>query len=429
MLHKHRIAAALLLAALTIPRAARADVPALTLPEALARARGTMAEFARGSERRLKAELLWSRALAALQPALVASATLTLARPIDSALGRIRSLDGESGSATLSLGLFDGSAFAKASAALAARDAERASATRDEEEARLAVVQAYYAALAADALEAVAARAVESAEAHRADAEARLEGGAALPLDVTRAKLEVTRARSDVVLRRADAADARALLALLCGIDGDVAVVRPAAPALPAADPDALARRAEDARPDLHAADAVVTATRRNRSAARWALAPTLALTGSATIIADPTLFSPNPDYSMSLKVSWTIYDGGARWADIREEEAALHSAETAARELRARVRVEVRNALRDLEASTSSLTSLAEEVDLARKTLDMAEARYRAGAGSGLEVVEASQSVRTSEASLVRAELDHELKAVSLLRALGDDLSALERP
>jgi outer membrane protein TolC len=413
----------------TTPTPATLPSTPLTLAEALARAQEHLVDFALSAERRVKAELLWDRAVAALQPSLTASATVTLAKPINSAFGEIRPLDSETGGASLTLSLFDGRAFAGAAAAHALRASERSAAERDEEEARLTVIKAYYAALAADELARVAERTVAAAEAHLADATARRESGAALALDVTRAKLELTKARSAVVTTRADAAGARALVALLCGLDGDVALAAPAPPALPGgSDPSELERKAEEARPDLRAAALAVEAERKKRAVAYWALAPTVSVTGSTSVTANPSVFNTNPDYSVAFRVSWLVYDGGGRYADMKEEAAALKVAAAAVAELRARVRMEVRNALRDLDASRATLASLADEVSLARETLAMAEERYRAGVGSGLEVVEATQSVTDAESALVRAELDAQLRAVDLLRALGDDLSALAR-
>ena len=413
-------------AELTPPGAvARADA-VLTLPDALARAEKITLDFAKSSARRAKAELLWSRALAGLQPTVIASGTLALGKPIESSAGAVRAPDSESGGASLSVSLFDGGAIAGAVAAHALRDSERAGAAADEAAARATVVRAYYAALAADELVGVAERATTAAEAHVTDADVRHAEGAALKIDVTRAKLEAVKARADLASHRAAAASARALIALLCGLDGDVTLVRPPPPDVPAAAGASileLERRALASRADLHSAAIAVDAARKSRAAARWALAPTLTLNGSTGVSSVMTLDTPGLDYGVSLKLSWTLYDGGARFADITAGGIDLHTAEVAASELHARVLMEVRNGARDLEVARGAVVSSTEEVALARETLALAEERYRAGSGSGLEVVEATQALTAAEGSLVTQELSAALSGVELLRALGDDL------
>jgi len=414
--------------------AARAPAPTvLTLAEALSRAEKNLPEFARSAERRVKAEMLWKRAVAAFQPKLALSASLTIAPPIESAVGSLRSATGEAGSLSVTMSLFDARAFPAATAAKRTRDAEKLLADRDEAEARIVVARAYYGALAIAELVAVAHRAYESAKLHLDLAEARFGAGDAVRTDVTRARIELVKALADITRLETQDQAARELVAFLAGVDGEVALARPGEPPAPAAlAPDAplgdLEAAARAARPDLHAAAKTVEAARALKSAAWWALAPTLALSATASVTSDPSIFRPSPDYSLVLTVAWTLYDGGTRYADLEERRAALEVAEVLARSATDRVGLEVRGAARDLETARAVAASVAEEVTLARETLTLAEARFKGGLATGLEVVDASQALNDAEASRVREELNVQLLGLELLRALGDDLARLGR-
>ncbi|HEV8325094.1 MAG TPA: TolC family protein [Myxococcota bacterium] len=433
MRSKLAVVAALALAFATL--AAAPPPVTLTLDDALLRAEKHLPDFAASSERRVKAETLWKRAAAAFQPKLTLSASMTFAPPIPSPFGGepLRSLTGESGSTSITMSLFDGRAFPAASAARRIRDAELLSADRDDVDARIAVARAYYAALAAGELEKVARRALDAAKAHLDIAEARFAGGGAVRTDVTRARIEVVHALTDITRLEGQSRAARELVAFMCGIEGDLTLVRPGPPPLPfdpaTAGVEEAEARARAARPDLKAVALSADAKHELETAAWWALAPTLAVTATGSVSSDPSFIRPSPDYSLVFTVAWTLYDGGTRYADMDDRAAERRTADAKAAVAGEKVGLEVRTALRDLETARAVSASVADEVALARETLALAEERFKGGLGTGLEVIDATQALREAEATQVSEDLNVQLLALELLRAIGDDLRRLSAP
>ncbi len=195
----------------------------------------------------------------------------------------------------------------------------------------------------------------------------------------------------------------------------------PVYPNIPATVPSEVLQR----RPDIAAAERRVQAANAEIGVARAAFYPEISLgaiggfmnTGGAGL-----LTAPNSFWSVGPLAFFNIFDAGLR-------EAAVHQAEAKTREVAARYRLTVLDAFKEVEDNLALLHYLADEdkhqrlaVDAARHTWDLANNRYREGAVSYLEVIDAENAKLRTE----REELDVQtarLEAtVGLVRAIGGD-------
>jgi outer membrane protein TolC len=123
------------------------------------------------------------------------------------------------------------------------------------------------------------------------------------------------------------------------------------------------------------------------------------------------------PNWDVGLVLRWPLYDpvvnarrgaAGARAEAARADAATLSQQETAA----------VEQAYVSLDVARNALGSLAEAVEAARANYAQAEARFKAGLGTSLELADA-ESLRTdAEIQLAVGEFDA-LRARALIGRL----------
>jgi outer membrane protein TolC len=327
--------------------------------------------------------------------------------------------------------LYDfGRIAAQAAAADVALETERHRADAETLRIDLLVREAFYGARGARAVLRAAEDAYQRARAHRDMAAAAVKSGLHAPIELTRAQADL--ARFDVGRVRAGGSlrTAQAVLAAAVGVDdrlldaGDQTVSLADAPPLDAGLERAIARDPvlDEARSRVRGADAV---TRAIAAEMRPDLALTATFSGRAgTATASTGSVSDKygplptvPNWDVGLVLRWPLYDpvvnarrgaAGARAEAARADAATLSQQETAA----------VEQAYVSLDVARNALGSLAEAVEAARANYAQAEARFKAGLGTSLELADA-ESLRTdAEIQLAVGEFDA-LRARALIGRL----------
>jgi NodT family efflux transporter outer membrane factor (OMF) lipoprotein len=191
------------------------------------------------------------------------------------------------------------------------------------------------------------------------------------------------------------------------------------APDVPPGMPSELLQR----RPDIAAAERRAAAANAQIGIARAAYFPSLTLTGSYGFAATElgSLFdAPNSLWSYGLAIAETVFDAGARKAQVAGARAGYDQAV-------AQYRQTVLTALQDVEDQLAAARVLAQQEALRRdaaSAADQAEAmvlnRYRAGQVSYVEVVTAQTSAASARRALAQVTAQRQSTAVALIQALG---------
>ncbi|MSQ52792.1 MAG: efflux transporter outer membrane subunit [Betaproteobacteria bacterium] len=252
----------------------------------------------------------------------------------------------------------------------------------------------------------------------------RFKFGNASALDVNRQETTVIAQRAAIPPLELQERQSLAALALLLGRppqNFDVAQssvttlgVPVAAPGMPA---DLMLRR-----PDLASAEAQLAAANANIAAARAALLPTISLTSSMGLASSELLSLSNPTRSLSLGSSLLqpIFNAGRLQAQVDITTARE-------RELVETYRRAILAALADVDNSLAAAGRGADQEVLqeqvrerSRRSLELAELRYKAGADDLLAVLDAQRTLFAAQDQAAQVRLARLQASVALFKALG---------
>jgi outer membrane protein TolC len=321
--------------------------------------------------------------------------------------------------------LFDfGRIAARAAAADARVDIERQRAKSMQLEVTFNVQEAYFAVLAAKAVLLASDEAYDRSRVHRDLAKAGVDAGLRSPIEATRAEADLTRFDIGRIRARGGLATARAVFAATVGVT-DAALDAGGAPQAPA-DVPALERAIQLASardPRIQEAIARLRAEEQRTRAIGAELRPELSLTGTLTgraggappsgngESADANGWLPNvANWDVGIVFSWPLFDGV-----ISARKDASRSAEEVRRQELEVVRTQqvavIREAYVAVDVARTALPGLQRAVDAARANYAQADARFRAGLGTSVELADA-EALRTD------AEIQVALGQFQLARA-----------
>jgi outer membrane protein TolC len=440
------------------PPAARAPIRAMTLPEALAYARvhqpaiqNALARVEAAAAEARVARAQWLPSLGATAQVFEGTANNSTAAYLgvpEVDLPRI------GGTAVRSTGTFAprtstlaavgagqevfdfGRIAAEAAVADVAREAARYRAESERLRVELMIKEAFFGVQGARAVQRAAEDAFARARVHRDMAAAGVKSGLHATVELTRAEADLTRFDVGRIRTAGGLATAQAVFAAAVGVEDpllDAAGEAPtAAPPPPLGDglAHALARD-----PALLGARAQIRGAEATARAIGAELRPDLSLSatfsaraGTATPTSGP--LSPDtgpiptvPNWDVGLVLRWPLYDAvvtarrnaaASRIEVARTDAAVLGRQETAA----------VQQAYVGLEIAGAALAGLERAVEAAHANYAQAEARFKAGLGTSLELADA-EAVRTdAEIQLAVGRFDAQRARAVLARLLAETTS-----
>jgi len=324
--------------------------------------------------------------------------------------------------AVASMSLIDRSASAASRAA--AHRAEAAAASLDDvrDQIVLSVSALYLSVVASDSLVAAARAQLETARALYERAEDMKTAGVVAGVDVLRARVQLAAEQQRLIAAENEAATRRLALAQAISLPLDTPLEltdtlgQSPVPRLTA---DEAVNRALDNRGDWHRAAAVVAAAEQSARSARTASLPSLVLDATAGANG-PGFDETHGVYTAAAMVRVPIYTGGLIAGRKAQAEADLAKARAVLNDLRTRIEYQVRTILLDLEATSRQTRVAREAVRLAETQLEQTRDRFSAGIASGVEVVQAQESVAASHERFISSLLADNVARIALARALG---------
>jgi len=298
------------------------------------------------------------------------------------------------------------------------------------------VEEAYFAVFAARSIVKASEDAYERTRVHRDLAKAGVNSGLRSPIELTRAEAELTKLDIGRIRARGNVATSQAVLAAAVGVPDpalDIATEPPTPAEMPSID-DAV-RQAGVRDPRLRAALAQLRAEEARTRAIGAELRPDVALTATLSgraggappsgngTPADANGFVPNvPNWDVGVVLTWPLFDGvvGARKnasraeERVRAEEIGLVRQEDIAA---------VREAYVAVQVARAALPGLGRAVEAARANYDQADARFRAGMGTSVELADAEALRTDAEIQVALGQFDLARARAALGRAIAEGL------
>ena len=331
----------------------------------------------------------------------------------------------------LEVPLLNADAWAARAAATRGAGAARAAQSWTRLSTRANVVRAFYGAVLATERVATLDAAVRAARAHVRQAESMARNGVVTPSDAMLADVKAGELEADLAGARADAALARAALAVLLGGDGN----SPAEPA--GAVPSAAALRAfaaadtliaREPRADVDAARLGADAAQADVSRTRTLLLPRLNAFARTDWNEAGRLFAGERNWTAGVMASWTPFTGASELAEQRGAEARAATARAVADGAAASARLESERGLSDVRVALERLSiaehSAAQGVDAHR----IVSRRYDGGLATVVELLDAAAADVHTATALAKARNDLLVALASRRLALGLDPGALAR-
>jgi outer membrane protein TolC len=304
--------------------------------------------------------------------------------------------------------------------------AELASADAGELEQRfraaLETESSYYGVLVNQELARVARERAARAREALGIARARVASGAAVQTDSLQLVLELIRAQVDS-LRQYNALRTTQLdLARRIGASGPVGAVpldTLRAPSLPISLPEAV-RVALDQGPQYRAAVANENASEATLKAQRGDYLPTLRI-GAVHQRYDTQIFPAASNVtSFTFGISFPVWDNGLREIEINRARVNRDVARSVREDLERAVRRDVTSSFDAYETSRAAVDLASVGGIVARENYRMQELRYRSGASTILDLLDAQVSVAEAEAGVVQARYNTRLALARLEAILG---------
>jgi len=282
---------------------------------------------------------------------------------------------------------------------------------------------AYLQAIAGAARVETAEAQVKTAQTLHDRAVDQQKAGVSPAIDTLRAQVEFQSRQQQLIAVRNDFAKQKLTLARIIGLPlGQELALTDKAPydALVPPTLEESLKRAYASRPDYQAALAQARAAELSRRAASAERYPSVDFEGDYGDIGVNAATS-NGTFHVAGTISVPIFQGGKAHADVLQAEATLRQAKARLADLRGQIDNDVRNALLDLNAAAEQVEVARSSVDLAEQTLTQAQDRFAAGVTDNLEVVQAQESVASAHENYISSLYAHNLAKVELARSLGN--------
>lgn len=297
---------------------------------------------------------------------------------------------------------------------------------------RTNVEVAFLEAVARRKLVLVAETTVKSEDGHLDQAKRFVAAGAKDPIEVAMAQANFANAKSALAQAQSNEAISLANLRSAIGwLSPERSPVVSADWPEPAdADPGSLTdlvTTARKQRPELAQLELQIQAADATLSSARDERLPVLSASGSILWAPHTGNDRPDPSWTVGLNLSWALYDGGRAAADSRVARANVASAAAQRDTLLVTLTSALDSARSQIIANRENVRASTEAVSAARSELQLAEARYKQGLGSQIELTDAQTAVTTAEGNLVTAEWQLATAWAQLHRAAAVDITKVE--
>jgi outer membrane protein TolC len=286
----------------------------------------------------------------------------------------------------------------------------------------LAVGYTYLQAIADEARIETAEAQVKTAQALYDQSTDRVNAGTSPDIDGLRTKVELQTRQQQLIQAKNNFAIQKLTVARVIGLaPGQEFEFTDKSPyqSLEVITVDEALKRAYASRSDYQAAMADLHAAQFSRKAAVAGYLPSLSFNADYGLGGShPSTATPVADVRGTLSIP--IFQGSSVHGDVLQADARLEQSRDRLESLRAQIDSDVRAALLNLQSAADQVNVARSNVDLAETTLTQSDDRFSAGVTDTVEVVQSQETVASAHEQYISSLYNYNYAKISLVRALG---------
>jgi len=267
---------------------------------------------------------------------------------------------------------------------------------------------------------------LERLQRHRDAAAIRLKVGEVTKTALLRAEAELSGAKTELIKAENGLSLAKAILARLAGIEGPFTLKEPEQTSdLDILDLQALKAEALERRSEVRSALIQHRLSVEQIKVAEAAYYPSLSLEAvyNRADMSPASLNLVKETLYGGIKVTFPLYEGGQRRAEVKEAETKMRQALLQIEDIKKAVSVEVERAYLEFVTYKNSLRSNEAQVAFARDNYNAVSRQFEHGLANSLDVMDANNLLVSSEQRLAETTYNLRLSYLKIKRAVGREL------
>ncbi|HEY9069018.1 MAG TPA: TolC family protein [Candidatus Ozemobacteraceae bacterium] len=292
--------------------------------------------------------------------------------------------------------------------------------TRRREDMVRSVAEAWFGLLSARAMEEVASQALLDTLGHQRHVQSMLEAGVAVRDDLLKVQVSVLERRENLVKARNGIDLAKARLEMLTGLSIDPSGIPiPENPDITPelSEPHAVSL-ATRSHPLLRAAREAVRIQDFSAKAAKGSLQPNVALQWNWS--SGNQFNTAQDNWDATVYVGLNVFDGGETRSKVREARAARSKATHDLEDLERTILLAIHQAFLRIEEARARLELSTQAEAQAAESLRLTEERFKAGAVTSQNLLDAESALVSARQRRVTAGFDRALASIALWHAAG---------
>lgn len=320
--------------------------------------------------------------------------------------------------------------------ALSGHQAEAAQGQLEEQQlvSEFEAVSRFYQLLNAQLSLSVLENAVKRSETQLDRADSLYEAARATKLDALTAAVNLGNDRIAVLRQRQAVITAQVELLKWLGqptreiVAADASMLQPDLPQRPAPQTEAALQVAKRHRPLLRVFEEQVAAAQKQIDVAWAPFFPSLNAQAGYQRQApsgEPFFTDPSRNNTVwaGLNLSWQVFNGFGHHAQVKQARESLSLVQLQRERVEVDLSGDVRRAIEQLETQLQVARIASDNLKLTEASLNLAEERFTAGAGSTLEVRDAQVKLINAQLARLQARVDVEVARAGLKRVVGADV------
>lgn len=423
--------AALMLFAFSSPSGAGVSKRVVTLAEAYRLAIENHEYVRMAGEGVNQADANYDKALSQLLPRLNAEGSYTAySKEVKSGTFTIQPDDTSRVDVKLTQPLYSGGReWAARRQAIKTLEKMRLGAAGAQEAVMRSTARAYFGALKAGKDVEIKKAALKRAEERRKVSEARLKVGDITKAAVLRAEAVVAGAEADMTKADGELVNARNLLKRLVGVPDDFDLVEPPMMLMLAPSHEEAVKAAYVKRLDYRQSALEKGVAEEGVDYAKSGYYPSLRLEGVYSWKEQnprTTFFQQESIYG-AVVLSFPIFEGGLRIAEVSEARSKLRDADLKRLALKRDIELQITEAINRMNTAKAIIESYKKQAAFAEEDYKMVFEQFKHGLATTVDIIDADASLISAQSSFMNSTYDYELSKLEYKAVIGALLEELE--